>query len=105
MARGTSHPCYGCDAMEEGILTAIVSAAHMRNGPMAPWRSVSTFGDSILFSFRQAVNAVKSKLPSSMWEVSLKASANQPRQEFSPCACSREHSAMLRINARHSFEV
>ena len=37
-----------------------IKAAHMRKRPMAAWCSISTLGGS----FKQALNAIKSKLPS-----------------------------------------
>ena len=63
----------------------------MRKDPIAPWRSISTFGSSMSFSLRQALNAVKSKLPFSVRKACFKASASQSPQEFtSPRAAYTE---------------
>jgi hypothetical protein len=54
----------------------------MRNRPIAPWRSISTLGGVTPLSFKQALNAVKSKLPSSVRNASFNATASQSPQEF-----------------------
>ncbi len=57
---------------------------------MAPGRSISTFGSSMSFSFKQALKAVKSKLPSSVRKVSF----NATRQPVS----ARIHVAALSVD-------
>ena len=45
-----------------------------------PAQSISTFGGSMAFSFRQALNAVKSRVPSAVRKASFNATANQSPQ-------------------------